>query len=59
MRKIESLREHFVQRAVERARGGEIAPERLLDDHARVRGATRAAARFATTTGNMLGGIAR
>ncbi len=33
------LREHLVQRGVERLRSRQVAPERLLDDHSRVVGA--------------------
>ena len=43
MRKIALLGEDLVQRLVERARRGEVAAERLLDDHPRVLRAARRA----------------
>ena len=46
MRKIALLGEDLVQRLVERARRGEVAAERLLDDHARVVACSRPSARL-------------
>ena len=59
MRKMRLLGKDLVQGRVQRARGGEVAPERLLDDDPRAFARSRASARFSTTTGNRLGGMAR
>ena len=59
MRKIALSGKTLVQRRVQRARRGEVAAERLLDDHPRVARCRPACASRSTTVGNMLGGIAR
>ena len=57
MRKI-GFFEHLVQRAVERPRRGEVAPERLLDDDARILSRSRARQPL-NDGGEHAGGIAR
>ena len=59
MRKMRLFGKGLVQHAVQRARRGEVAAERLLDDHARVRGAARLGELARRRPETCSGGIAR